>query len=272
VCAGKPDIAIWADAAKGAGFASGVEANTDFVANGVTHGLDRIDGTTACPDDVHIDVQANGGTDLTGGTLESQRLFSDGAGHLCVTFIGAVAGGPVAGSTEHTYVMCSNATATTFTKTILDPTEGNRYHSTAVGAFGPNGHAAVAWVTSNGTNDEKLFVAISKDSGGTFGAPVQVKTYVPATDQSAGARTPAIAWDASGVLWVAYNPYDGGPERLVVDKTCDDGATWSGPVLVNGAEGAVVNARFPVLLAAGDPAPALLSHVDASLQMTRLSP
>jgi hypothetical protein len=275
VCAGSPDIAIWADAARGAGFASGVGdgSNADFVANGTTRALDRIDGTSACPDNGHIEVLANGGTDFTGGTTESPRLFADGAGHACTTFIGGVSdGGPVGGGTEHAYVMCSDATAATFTRIVLDPSDGNRYHTTAVGGFGPNGRAAVAWATSNGTNDEKLFVAISKDSGATWSAPIQVKGYAPPGDTGPGTRTPAIAWDASGVLWIAYEPYDGGAERLVVDKTCDDGASFSGPVLVNGPEGSVANARFPVLLATGDAAPALLSHVDASLQITRLAP
>ncbi len=65
-----------------------------------------------------------------------------------------------------------------------------------------------------------------------------LSTYALPMGLRGWAENPAIAWDASGTLWLAYVIDDGGPKRLVVDKR-SDGKTWSGAQLVNGPEGNV---------------------------------
>ena len=165
---------------------------------------------------------------------------------MCITYL-AVQNG-LAGTPEHAYEQCSDDLGKTFSPPItLDPaTPNGAGHSHAVGAFGPNNSAAVAFVHQIGQQGF-IFLATSTDGGVTFGAPTQVPTYsLPGTNTPGPAMNPTISYDAAGILWIAYRVDDGGvSDRIVVDKSCDGGHTWSGSVLVNGTEQQIIDATFP---------------------------
>jgi hypothetical protein len=82
-------------------------------------------------------------------------------------------------------------------------------------------------------------------------------------------------FDASGVLWLAYRSNDGTPsDRLIVDKTCDLGRTWSGAALVNGPESAVATngMKWPALITSSGAAPSVVASATAGLTVFTLAP
>lgn len=251
-----PDMALWSDASHGDGFAAGTLGSGDYVANSYSTALANVNGATN--PEGRLGIAQNGGTNDAGGATESPRLFTDGAGHLCLTYLGTLEGT----TTEtNTYVQCSSNGAKTFSSPLkLDPNDGAKHHSQPVGALTADGHAAVVWTT--GIADGGLFVATSTDGGATFSAPQAIPTYVvPDQSQGASVTNPAIAYDASGILWLAYAPSDGGSRsRIVVDKSCDGGTTWSGAVLVNGPESNIENMQWPALAISSGAAPFVLTH------------
>ena len=271
------DAWVFSDTNRGAGFASGtVVSMNEYEANGSTHGLDTADGRV-CSDTAKLTIEQNGTTDLGGGAVESPRLFTAN-GRVCITYI-AVANG-ITGTPEHTYEQCSDDLGKTFSLPVmLDPaTPNGEIHSHSVGAFGPNNAAAVAFVHQVGQQGF-VFVATSTDGGATFGAPTQVPTYsLPGTTAPGPALNVTLLYDASGVLWIAYRVDDGGfSDRVVVDKSCDGGLTWSGSVLVNGTEQQIIDATFanmkwPALLATTGKAPRLVATGTATTNVFDLAP
>jgi len=271
------DMWVFSDTNRGAGFASGtVISQNEYEANGATHGLDSADGR-ACMDPAKLAVEQNGTTDFGGGASESPRLFTNGS-RVCITYI-AVQNG-LAGTPEHTYEQCSDDLGKTFSLPIaLDPaTPNGAVHSHSVGAFGPNNAAAVAFVHEIG-QQEFIFLATSSDGGVTFGAPTQVPTYsLPGTNTPGPALNPTISYDAAGVLWIAYRVDDGDTsDRIVVDKSCDGGHTWSGAVLVNGTEQQITDATFanmkwPALFPTTGKAPRLAATGTSTTNVFDLAP
>ncbi len=234
----QPDIAIWSDDMKGAGFASGTAQSNDYVANGYRTSLANVNGMPAA---TRLVIAQDGGS--VGGATESPRLFTDGAGELCITYVGTVDG---ATPVTNTYVQCSTDAGKSFsTLAALDLGEGGTTHSHAVGALGHGGHAAVVWSSGQSISGQ-LLLATRPDAKSPFGAPVAIPTYViPGAAQGAPGVTPTLAYDDNGVLWLAYLPYISFDDRIAVDKSCDDGKTWSGAVLVNGPEKYIHDMRWP---------------------------
>ncbi len=103
------------------------------------------------------------------------------------------------------------------------------------GAVSPSGKVAVSWansVTSDaGTSDIGTYVAISGDMGATFAAPV-LYPLAP-QDLTGGTADPFVAWETDKILWLVRSGTIANFPALAVDKTCDDGITWSGPVVVS---------------------------------------
>ena len=86
-------------------------------------------------------------------------------------------------------------------------------------------------------------------------------------------ENPTIAYDASGILWIAYRAYDGGfQDRIVVDKSCDGGMTWSGPVLVTGPEASITDMKFPTLLTTPGDAPRIAASASDHRAIFTLAP
>jgi len=193
---------------------------------------------------IGLDVGQGGGS---GDVTESPRLFTDGKGKVCLTWMGS-------GWTESkdgVYVQCSTDLAKTFgAPAALTPTVLSGPHVPA-GAIGPSGELAVIWHADQepaGT----LLLSTSAD-GETWSGPASIPMLPsPASDVSFAGGDADLGYDADGVLWIAYHIHDGGlSDRIAVDKSCDGGKTWSGAVLVNGPEGSITDARLPALLLGG---------------------
>jgi len=273
------DIWVWSDRHRGQAFAGGANSASGFVAAGATSALDSVDGK-ACDAPDKITVESNGTTAAGGEATEAPRLFTDGAGRVCISYVGDTV--PQAGPPTHSYVQCSDDFGATFSATTsLDATAiAGTAHSQPNGTIGGNG-AAVAWVRSLDTNNQAafLFVATSANRGRNFWPAVQVPTYVlPGQSAGAPAVNPTVMFDAAGILWLAYRVDDGGvADRIVVDKSCDGGTTWSGPVLVNGTEeqvtaGTFADMKWPVLVPGSGEAPHLAASADAQIAVFALTP
>jgi hypothetical protein len=249
---GNPDIAIWADAARGAGFAGGTSKDSDYLADGFTDALDNLIGNH------DIDVAQNGGTDDAGGITESPRLLTDGAGRVCLTYYGTTTDSN--GDTQsHAYVQCSADMAHTFSAPLaVDAEPLNQAISSPAAALGPGGQAAVLW---NDATGKHLLIATSTDGGRTFGPPSMVPLY-QSPDGTDEPFNPSVAYDAAGVLWISYVE-DLFGLHLVVDKSCDNGHTWSGSVLVNGPEGSTADMQFPAFALTPTAAPGLVATAAA---------
>jgi hypothetical protein len=249
-CGVYPDMYVWSDANRGAGFLTGAfdSATGAWWADGLNASLYVLRGTTACTTD--LAEAANGGNGASGQVTESPRMFTDGKGHLCLAY---AATPQIAGTIENVYVQCSADGGLTFAQPVeIDPALG--VDNQPVGAFGPGGVAAVAWVNVVvSANDQQLYLAVSTNGGATFGAPILVST--PAIPYS-----PSIYVDASGIIWISYMVADGASYALMVDKSCDNGATFSGAVEVKGTTSFGVLA--PSLLGTGAPAPILVGLED----------
>ncbi len=224
------DIFVWSDTNRGKGFTKGTysDAPVEYFANGYTHALDDLAGE-GCTD-AHIWPESNGGTDAAGDTTESPRLFSDGAGKLCVTYVGKVT--PSDGATlPNVYLQCSTDNGATFTlPDKVDPTTDVN-GSSATGAIAPDGSIAILF-TSDGDDAGILQLAVDRAGTGAGFSPLNsLPTYVEASGDRARAVNPALAYDADGILWLGYRTWDSG--SLVVDKSCDGGVLFSGPVAVD---------------------------------------
>jgi hypothetical protein len=234
------DMFVWSDNARGAGFASGsaTTAPVEYFADGYTGALDDLAGDPQCTA-AHLHVESDGGTAAAGDATESPRLFTDPVGNLCVVYVGDMNGG--GGTVVHSYVQCSRDLGQSFSAPlVLDPSAA-KAPSSASGAAKPTGGSGAIWTT--GAPGE-LFLATSAD-GATFGAPVRVPVYTfPGQSAPAIALNPTLAYDFAGILWVAYHATDDGSAgAIIVDKSCDDGATWSGAVAVSTAPAQ----KWPVL-------------------------
>lgn len=227
------------------------KANTEYVTNGGFPGVKAAIG---------------GSLTIVQNDVESPRLFGDGKGRVCISYLGQENA-----TTTNAYVQCTSDKGTSWTAPLkLDPADGTRPHSTPIGAISADGHAAVVWSAGG-----ELTIATSADGGATFGAPAVVPAYVLPSKTDAGATSaapatsPALGYDEANILWLAYSSEG---QRVVVDKTCDHGKTWSGATLVNGPEASLANARWPALAMTPGDAPHLLAAGDTHLVVYALTP
>ena len=259
------DIYVWTDANEGDGFATGTGDQYTYTASGFVTSLAKVSPTK----DMNV---TTGGSDSSGGAWEAPKLFTDGNGRLCITYVAEDWGAGNGTTPTNTFVQCSDDAGKTFSAEVnIDPaTPPDVEHDQADGTLGPNKHAAVLWNQGGLNAGSNLFIATSTDAGKSFGPPTPVPAYkLPQSTFANGdpTRAPSIAYDANGILWISYRVWDGGKDdRVVVDKSCDDGATWSGPVLVNGPEGSIANMLVPALVMTLDAAPHLLVDEPGSSQ------
>ncbi|GAC1549796.1 MAG: hypothetical protein NVS3B10_13020 [Polyangiales bacterium] len=279
--AGDPDMRVWSDAATGDGFATGA-GTAPYLAAGVTLALGNVNKSQMGAD--HIMLGHDVTTRIGGEATEAPRLFTNGKGALCITYVGAI-NHPDATTSINAYAQCSNDAGKTFSDPVnLDPDRAKSIeHSSAIGAFAPDGAISVVWTNAPDASsqpdasDDKAqpFVATSNDGGKTFGAPALVPTYVvPGSGSAVSAVNPALAYDAKGILWFSYRS-KGGADRILVDKSCDGGGkTWSGAVLLNGPETSVGSngMRWPALLMTTGDAPHVVASASAALTVFPLTP
>lgn len=166
------------------------------------------------------DIYSNGG----GG---GPRLFTNGTGDVCAIF----QYGPCSDASRayNIAVQCSQDSGATWSAVTLLGVPDTDNGVTPMGAVSPGGKVAVTWsgkvpVDAGGGYD--TYVAVSNDVGKTFSvAPPYPNSVVGyPTDEF-------VAWENDTVLWLAQVTTDNA-RNLYVDKTCDDGMTWSGGVKV----------------------------------------
>jgi len=128
-----------------------------------------------------------------------------------------------------------------------------------------DGHVAVLWATGDDSAGGD-FLAISADGGKTFGAPITVPGFsVPSTNSNVTGGAPSMYYDDANVLWFVYSPYIGnGQEWLVVDKTCDEGQSFSGMVATNGATASALQNLRRGTLAMTSGAPTIIAVNDTA--------
>lgn len=167
---------------------------------------------------------------LSDGTGGSPRVFSNGAGAACVAYrynTGNACANNIA-------VQCSTDNGATWTSpTALGAPQQPNGRAFPTGSVSPSGKVAIVWLDAVATDAgtvETAFVTISKDGGKTFGTPKQYP--VASTVPFGYANYPVVAWENDTVLWLSMTGSGGSQAALYVDKTCDDGVSWSGPVKV----------------------------------------
>ncbi len=124
-------------------------------------------------------------------------------------------------------VQCSQDSGATWSAplAIANPIGGNSFYPT--GAISPGGNVAIAWldnVNEPGGATAEVFIAISSDKGKTFAPPVHHPTIGGDDTQ-----LPVLGWENDSVLWLEAQT-GANNEYTFVDKTCDNGQSWSGAV------------------------------------------
>jgi hypothetical protein len=171
------------------------------------------------------------------GEQRSPRVFSDGNHHACVAYSAASDAGCSGGQFTSVYVQCSGDDGNTWSAPkVIGTTGGTK--SWPTGAFSADGKVALTWLentTPGGADTRAINVMISDDAGATFGAPKKYP-FDPAVfgDPSFYTGNPVVAWEG-GILWLSQTINGSDSPTIVVDKTCDEGLTWSGAVAVSPA-------------------------------------
>jgi hypothetical protein len=236
-------LRTYVDTARGAGF---TPVGSGYAVSGAHDVAAAPNGAPFGP------LKSDGGS--AGG--ESPRVFGDGKGKTCVTYVGGYDANQ-GDSRLRVAVQCSTDMGATFSSPVDIDYEASGYElHHPVGVFSPSGELTIAYWSQNGGTGA-VHLATSHDGGASFGAPVTVPTYEVPTSVGLPSlpQYPAIAWDG-GTLWLSYLVSDGnGNHRLVVDKSCDGGTTWSGAQLLNGAEPTIADDyQWPgLVLANGKP-------------------
>ncbi len=233
-------VATFVSSNQGAGIGPVSQEGLLMAANadgGVSSGTDTNAGST-----VTCGIVSNGG-----GT--GPRVFSNGAGMACTVFQYA----PGCPKPNNVAVQCSADNGGTWTTpvTLGYPQADAQFYPT--GSVSPGGKVAIAWldtVAGDAGSYVASFVTISKDGGKTFGTPTQ---YPAAFAMPYGyTNLPVVAWENDTVLWLSQTGIGPSNAALFVDKTCDDGVSWSGPVKVGPYGGTSLFLTSTGMVLAGD--------------------
>jgi hypothetical protein len=207
-------IDLWSDASRGTSWQTAEydQAGSYYYATGRTRALADV-GSQGAPFD--FVAQASGS--------ESPRLFA-GAGKLCLAYV-AGWNSPERG---FPYAQCSADAGQSFSESVqLDP-EAN-VASVPTGAVSPGGEVSLVWWK---TDTNELRLAQSAD-GVTFPTARPLSAYVDGQGL-ADVAWPDVAYDDSGILWLAYAHGSAtASEIVIVDKSCDGGTSWSGPIIAD---------------------------------------
>jgi hypothetical protein len=161
------------------------------------------------------------------GSGGSPRLASNAIGHACIVFQ-HIQEAQCGALSNAVMVQCSSDSGATWT-TPVKLTDNTIQNDVPVLAVSPAGYVAVVYQQNINSNAE-AFIAISKDGGRTFHT-VQYPTasWQGLDATGAGVELPAVRWETDEILWFSASMGDNS-DLLLVDKTCDDGASWSGAV------------------------------------------
>jgi hypothetical protein len=229
-------MSLYADTTKGAGFANGKASGESWETTGVAASFEEAKDPTAM--DPFSYMAQNGGSEQASGS--APRLVTDGAGRICVVYQGVYfSGNDFDLGSDLPYIQCSSDLAKTFSPALPLDTDRTAAHDLPTAAFGPNHTITAAWEQIDAKGLEQTYLAQSTDNGKTFGAPFVHAPYVLPDATLSQPRFNSVIHEGS-TLWLIYAAYDGGAHsRVIADKSCDGGKTWSRAELTNGAEGAI---------------------------------
>ena len=185
-------------------------------------------------------------------------MFTDGLGRLCLTYAAEPQAAP---TIENVYIQCSNNAGKTYTQP-LEIESGARRRRPAIGrlrARRDGGGGLDHAITS--ADDQQL----SWRSAPTV-APRSAPRSGPTVDLPTAVGLRRRGRRRLGLYMVSY----GTAYSLIVDKSCDNGATFSGPVKIQGTTSFGVMAGS--LLGTGAAAPILLGLEDTMHVAYALSP
>jgi hypothetical protein len=169
------------------------------------------------------------------GSAGSPRIVSNITGDACIVYQ-HIEDASCGALSDAIMVQCSANSGATWTAPVSVDTNtvGNTYPTAAVS---PGGNVAVTYtkpVTEEAGVYNETFVTISKDGGKTWSTPVQYPTAswraIAGDNAAYGFSQQALHWESDNILWLSATLVVGNSAVLVVDKTCDFGATWSGAV------------------------------------------
>ncbi|MEP7125559.1 MAG: sialidase family protein [Byssovorax sp.] len=232
---------IYVDTAKGAGFAAGA-------GNGAWETLGVASDFTTAHDPATTDtfsyIQQNGGSDTSPGS--GPRLASDGAGRVCVVYEGGYySTTDFPNGSDLPYVQCSSDLGKTFAPALAMDTDRAATHALPTAAFGPNKVVTAVWEQIDAQAVEHTYLAQSTDGGKTFAPSFEHAPYILPTAIPSAPRLNSVHYEGN-TLWLLYLAYAGGQNaRLIADKSCDGGKTWSRAELTNGTEGNIDDTSYP---------------------------
>jgi hypothetical protein len=161
------------------------------------------------------------------------RVFANGAGTACVAYTGDF--GSCNPSTGF-FVQCSADNGATWTPRLSIATPTSSAKNALFGAVSKGGNVALTWLDTVSGSDE-VMIAISKDGGKTFGDPIQYPSTVRAAAGGDYTFRPVVTWETDDILWLSQTIDGSDTPFILVDKTCDFGASWSGAVNAGVYEG-----------------------------------
>lgn len=168
------------------------------------------------------------GTADNGGG-QGVRAYTNGAGEACMVYVWG-SGCPTSNAVV---VQCSTDNGATWTAPNALAAPASKGANIPTGAVSPSGNVAVTWIETVGSDDE-VHIAISKDKGVTFAAPVVYPSTARVAFGSGYTAFPTVQWETDNILWLSQT-FDGSDDAsILVDKTCDFGTTWSGAVHIGG--------------------------------------
>jgi hypothetical protein len=187
---------------------------------------------------------SNGTADTTEDDLNAQ-VTTDGAGNWVGTWYSEFDLGSTAGTDFDIFVSSSTDNGVTWSAATLLNSNGttdsgdDRDQQVATDAAG---NWVAVWYSiedlgSTAGTDADIFVSTSTDNGGTWSSPALLNSN--GTSDSGSDVDPQIATDAAGnwvAIWGSVEDLGGtaGTDAdIFSSSSTDNGATWSGPVLVN---------------------------------------
>jgi hypothetical protein len=235
---------IYVDSTKGAGFAKGVATGESWETTGYVGNFDNAKDPSAMAPFSYM--AQNGGSEQASGS--APRLATDGAGRICLVYDGVYfSGNDFDLGSDLPYIQCSSDLGATFSPALPLDTDRTASHPLVTAAIGPNHVVTVAWEQIDTKGLEQTYLAQSTDNGKTFSAPFAHAPYVLPDMTLSQPRFNSVIYEGS-TLWLIYVAYDGGDHsRLIADKSCDGGKTWSRAELTNGTEAQIEDASYAAM-------------------------
>jgi hypothetical protein len=116
---------------------------------------------------------------------------------------------------------------------------------------------------TRGREPAGVYLSRSTDAGATYAEPLAVHAEARVAD------SPAVAADGEGRVYVVWHAKAGGPRRLYLRVSTDNGASWSAPIEVPTPEG---KSAYPEIGAAADGSAYIAWQQDNAVYLMSVTP